>query len=160
MLRSAFGTVFAAARCARRPSFQKSSFSTVSFHPSLFDDGCDDCGIGAGQKGAPVALNPASTTSYDCLTSCLRDTMTAALSRNSAVATVDATAKRLEEKGDWEDISRDHLLKMTMEGSPSGEFGLDLSIWQISTLKRRKKMMNKHKLRKRKKKMRLKTRRQ
>jgi hypothetical protein len=34
----------------------------------------------------------------------------------------------------------------------------DLSIWLISTLKRRKKMMNKHKLRKRRKKLRLKTR--
>eukprot|EP00956_Cyclotella_meneghiniana_P006382 scaffold8367_cov91-Cyclotella_meneghiniana.AAC.7 len=34
----------------------------------------------------------------------------------------------------------------------------ELSVWLISTLKRRKKMMNKHKLRKRKKKMRLKTR--
>lgn len=34
----------------------------------------------------------------------------------------------------------------------------DLSVWLISTLKRRKKMMNKHKLRKRRKKLRLKTR--
>jgi len=33
-----------------------------------------------------------------------------------------------------------------------------LSLWLISTLKRRKKMMNKHKLRKRRKKLRLKTR--
>ena len=33
----------------------------------------------------------------------------------------------------------------------------ELSIWLISTLKRRKKMMNKHKLRKRRKKLRLKS---
>ena len=41
-------------------------------------------------------------------------------------------------------------------GSPSPLS--DVSIWLISTLKRRKKMMNKHKLRKRRKKLRLKTR--
>eukprot|EP00573_Skeletonema_grethae_P003357 CAMPEP_0201685738 /NCGR_PEP_ID=MMETSP0578-20130828/428_1 /ASSEMBLY_ACC=CAM_ASM_000663 /TAXON_ID=267565 /ORGANISM="Skeletonema grethea, Strain CCMP 1804" /LENGTH=89 /DNA_ID=CAMNT_0048169691 /DNA_START=260 /DNA_END=529 /DNA_ORIENTATION=- len=39
------------------------------------------------------------------------------------------------------------------------ESPLSLSVWLISTLKRRKKMMNKHKLRKRRKKLRLKTRR-
>jgi hypothetical protein len=33
----------------------------------------------------------------------------------------------------------------------------ELSLWLISTLKRRKKMMNKHKLRKRRKKLRLKS---
>jgi hypothetical protein len=47
-------------------------------------------------------------------------------------------------------------MMMMMEGGTRQL--LDLSIWLISTLKRRKKMMNKHKLRKRRKKLRLKTR--
>ena len=49
------------------------------------------------------------------------------------------------------------MMMMMMEGGTRGQL-LDLSIWLISTLKRRKKMMNKHKLRKRRKKLRLKTR--
>ena len=48
------------------------------------------------------------------------------------------------------------MMMMMMEGGTRQL--LDLSIWLISTLKRRKKMMNKHKLRKRRKKLRLKTR--
>ena len=49
------------------------------------------------------------------------------------------------------------MMMMMMEGGTRGQL-LDLSIWLISTLKRRKKMMNKHKLRKRRKRLRLKTR--
>jgi hypothetical protein len=49
------------------------------------------------------------------------------------------------------------MMMMMMEGGTQGQL-LDLSIWLISTLKRRKKMMNKHKLRKRRKRLRLKTR--
>jgi hypothetical protein len=44
------------------------------------------------------------------------------------------------------------------EGEEEEETTQSLSLWLISTLKRRKKMMNKHKLRKRRKKLRLKTR--
>lgn len=47
-------------------------------------------------------------------------------------------------------------MMMMMEGAST--LTDNLSIWLISTLKRRKKMMNKHKLRKRRKKLRLKTR--
>lgn len=44
------------------------------------------------------------------------------------------------------------------ESEEEEETPQSLSLWLISTLKRRKKMMNKHKLRKRRKKLRLKTR--
>ena len=75
------------------------------------------------------------------------------ISEDSVLTTVDNTMIQIEKKedGEWEDITATTLV---MEETASALE--ELSIWQISTLKRRKKMMNKHKLRKRKK-MRLKT---
>jgi len=82
---------------------------------------------------------------------------------DSALIAVEKYATQLEEKeieeeGEtekWEDIVTTIMESPT---ESSLEEQQSLSIWQISTLKRRKKMMNKHKLRKRRKKMRLKTR--
>ena len=76
------------------------------------------------------------------------------ISGDSVLTTVDNTMTQIEKKedGEWEDITATTLV---MEETASALE--ELSIWQISTLKRRKKMMNKHKLRKRRKKMRLKT---
>ena len=72
----------------------------------------------------------------------------------------------------WEDIAtlstalESSSATTTVESSSSSATALasaselmdPMAIWQISTLKRRKKMMNKHKLQKRRKKLRLKTR--
>ncbi len=73
--------------------------------------------------------------------------------------------------GTWEDVTSFTTVSQSPSASTTSSTtaalydesasasGLDsLAIWQISTLKRRKKMMNKHKLQKRRKKLRLKTR--
>ena len=87
------------------------------------------------------------------------------LSGDYTLVTMDSIARKLEEgkEGDWEDIIISTTApKTTIMESPQEEESNclleELSLWQISTLKRRKKMMNKHKLRKRRKKNRLKTR--
>lgn len=72
--------------------------------------------------------------------------------------TVDEVARKLaeEQEGEWDDVPPGAAAVQLMEEVE--ELLSELSIWQISTLKRRRKKMNKHKLRKRKKKLRLKTR--
>mmetsp|Transcript_17972 Transcript_17972/g.32502 ORF Transcript_17972/g.32502 Transcript_17972/m.32502 type:complete len:182 (-) Transcript_17972:29-574(-) len=175
LLRSAVNRVVASAAARRKISFRKSSLSTLSYHhhhhhhhPSLFDDAEDaeDASSSSSKPrrtAAPLAKY-AAMTAMDYVQSNLSDAMTAALYGNSVLAMmVDVMAvkqsereqegEREEEDSRWEDI----VTQITDESASPSE---DLSIWQISTLKRRKKMMNKHKLRKRKKKMRLKTRRQ
>jgi hypothetical protein len=79
----------------------------------------------------------------------------ASISGNGALFTTDciqilssATLKEGEEIASTESVSLLEVAASKIE---------ELSIWLISTLKRRKKMMNKHKLRKRRKKLRLKS---
>ena len=103
---------------------------------------------------SPVNSWTWSTTPYNAITSYLSNMIGGNISGDSVLTTVDNTMTQIEKKedGEWEDITATTLV---MEETASALE--ELSIWQISTLKRRKKMMNKHKLRKRRKKMRLKT---
>ena len=72
--------------------------------------------------------------------------MIANISRDSALIVTDFTQTSLSETESNESIMNITASKLE-----------ELSVWLISTLKRRKKMMNKHKLRKRRKKLRLKS---
>ena len=100
---------------------------------------------------AKVHTPSIATTCHNTITSYLTN-IVATISGGYTLTTIEKAARQLEEQGEWEDI----LMETPESESPLSE----LSIWQISTLKRRRKKMNKHKLRKRRKKMRLKTRRQ
>lgn len=144
MIRSAINAAASvAARQGRNIKVSKASMSTISYyHPSSFeDDRCD--------TAAADALPTINTS--DSVSSLL-SSMMANLTGTPALVTMDQIARQLEE-GLWEDVST-AIIELEEEDSPLG----GLSLWQISTLKRRKKMMNKHKLRKRRKKMRLKKR--
>mmetsp|Transcript_13190 Transcript_13190/g.23589 ORF Transcript_13190/g.23589 Transcript_13190/m.23589 type:complete len:163 (-) Transcript_13190:129-617(-) len=156
LLRSAVNRVVVAA-ARQKHSFRKSALSTLSYHPSQFHDGDDD--VSSRLRTAPLAKYAVPTTTmYDYITSNLSNMMTTTLYGNSALSmVVDVTVKQSEQDEEEDSCWEDIVTQKTDESSSPLE---DLSIWQISTLKRRKKMMNKHKLRKRKKKMRLKTRRQ
>ena len=164
MLRAINTTTFS---CCKNILLQnsKASLSTLSFNP-LFN--CDANGtqsyhldvsrISAVQS-PPSALTTIPSTlhkTYKQITSQISNYLIATLSFGDfTLVTIDNMARKIDEvEGNkcWEDVSSTPL--MEEESTLLDE----LSIWQISTLKRRKKMMNKHKLRKRKKKMRLKTR--
>mmetsp|Transcript_9394 Transcript_9394/g.14097 ORF Transcript_9394/g.14097 Transcript_9394/m.14097 type:complete len:111 (-) Transcript_9394:221-553(-) len=79
--------------------------------------------------------------------------LVANLSGDATLVSLEQTQSQIEENKLGGDASSDLFVLKEEEESP-----LSLSVWLISTLKRRKKMMNKHKLRKRRKKLRLKTR--
>ncbi|KAL3784831.1 hypothetical protein ACHAW5_009050 [Stephanodiscus triporus] len=133
----------------------------------------------------PVSVTPTTTNTkigasslYSDATSRLASAIAASFGDWTFAATtmMDLSSKRVVEAnddvdgrgGDREDAaifasaSATTTITTTTE-SPQDDGGIsstvaDLAIWLISTLKRRKKMMNKHKLRKRRKKLRLKTR--
>ena len=158
LFRSAINTAVAAARCSRHSSFPpKSQLSTLSFPITSFNhdqcDGGDDVRRSAPMAAAKVHA-PITTTHHNTITSYLTN-IVATISGDYTLTTIEKAARQLEEQGEWEDIPNTTTTTAIMESPQS-----DISIWQISTLKRRRKKMNKHKLRKRRKKMRLKTRRQ
>lgn len=169
MLRSAFNkTSLSVARCCQSillPSTHSASLSTVSYYPSdVSRKNYDDA--------SQVLTTPSSISStslYNNITSLLLSMMIPnnILGGDLTLVTVDKIASKLEEEddGELEDISTTTLTTTTTTNSimeslqqTSIIMEEELSLWQISTLKRRKKMMNKHKLRKRKKKLRLRTR--
>lgn len=150
----------------------KATLSTLSFHPSLFNNTeKDSTTVKDTSTSTPWFANVSTTqlplilnaSSYiNNIASHFSNTMTN-LSGDYTLVTMDSIARKLEEEkeGDWEDIIIATPTKTTIMESPQEESNClleELSLWQISTLKRRKKMMNKHKLRKRRKKNRLKTR--
>ena len=157
-------------RCCKTMMLQnstKASLSTLSFTPSLFN-----CNMNGTQSyhnldvtrinavlspPSPLITIPSTLTKiYKQITSQISNYLIATLSRDLTLVTIDSMVRKIdevEETSCWEDVSSTPFI-MEEQSLLLDE----LSIWQISTLKRRKKMMNKHKLRKRKKKMRLKTR--
>ena len=170
MIRSAINK--SAKRCTQNNILNnKATLSTLSFHPSsLFNNVQSDSTTTVNDmststswfanmstKQLPLILNTSSSY-INNITSHFSNTMMTKL------VTMDSIARKLEEEkeGDWEDIIIATTPKTTIMESPQEEESNclleELSLWQISTLKRRKKMMNKHKLRKRRKKNRLKTR--
>jgi len=151
MLRSAINnaTLMAAARRSLAPSSAaKASLSTLSFHSSSIDDMYRNSG---NHTYTPVASTSDSFATNIQSTIC---NLVANLSGDATLVSLEQTQSQIEENKWGGDASSDlFVLKEEEEESP-----LSLSVWLISTLKRRKKMMNKHKLRKRRKKLRLKTR--
>lgn len=167
MLRAINTTTFS---CCKTIMLQnnKASLSTLSFNPSLFNCNSNstqsyhfDLSRISAVQSPPSALTSISSTvnkTYKQITSQISNYLTATLSGDLTFLTIDNMVRKkedVEENSCWEDVSSTPFI---MEEETSLTLLDELSIWQISTLKRRKKMMNKHKLRKRKKKMRLKTR--
>ena len=148
----------------------KASLSTLSFTPSLFNCNTtetqayhlDVSRINTVQSPPPptdLTIPSTLNKTYKQITSQISNYIIATLSGDLTLVTIDNMERKIdevEENSFWEDVvSSTPFIMMEEESSSTLD---ELSIWQISTLKRRKKMMNKHKLRKRKKKMRLKTR--
>ena len=176
MIRSAIRQ--SAKRCTQKNIVgnNKATLSTLSFHPSsLLNNINNDSTTIVNDTSAstpwfvkvvsttqfPLILNTTSSSCINNMKSHFSNTMTS-LSGDYTLLTMDSVARKLEEEkeGDWEDII---ITTTTPKTTPIMEEESnclleELSLWQISTLKRRKKMMNKHKLRKRRKKNRLKTR--
>mmetsp|Transcript_29342 Transcript_29342/g.61869 ORF Transcript_29342/g.61869 Transcript_29342/m.61869 type:complete len:168 (+) Transcript_29342:217-720(+) len=161
LLRSAINTAVAAARCSRHASSSSSSFrtsalSTLSFDSSSFinDAAVESDAISSACNGASSKTLTSYLTNMIILPTLMGDSALIAVEKYAT----QLEEKEIEEEGEtekWEDIVTTIMESPT---ESSLEEQQSLSIWQISTLKRRKKMMNKHKLRKRRKKMRLKTR--
>eukprot|EP00578_Thalassiosira_sp_NH16_P010109 CAMPEP_0181122492 /NCGR_PEP_ID=MMETSP1071-20121207/25346_1 /TAXON_ID=35127 /ORGANISM="Thalassiosira sp., Strain NH16" /LENGTH=141 /DNA_ID=CAMNT_0023207473 /DNA_START=288 /DNA_END=713 /DNA_ORIENTATION=+ len=135
------------------------SLSTVSFHPTTLLSNDDDA------RDAPIAAMMSATNTapykhYNILSSYLSNAIANLIfGEPTVLVTMDGIARRLEEdaegEGQWEEIT---ATPATTAMGSADDLTEQLSLWQISTLKRRKKMMNKHKLRKRRKRLRLKTR--
>jgi hypothetical protein len=151
MLRSAINnaTMMAAARRSLAPSSAaKASLSTLSFDTSSIEDTCRSSD---NRTYAPVMSASDLFTNNIKLSVC---NLFANLSGDATLVSLIETQSQIEEEN-WGDATSQDLFVLKEEEE---ETPLSLSLWLISTLKRRKKMMNKHKLRKRRKKLRLKTR--
>ena len=152
MLRSAISKtkMMAATRRSLVPSSaSKASVSTFSFNSSSLDDyrsSGNDYYTSMADRGH---LFTKSIQTSVC-------NLAFNLSGNPALVSLDKTQSQLEEI-DWGEAALSESELFALEEQQS-ESPMSLSLWLISTLKRRKKMMNKHKLRKRRKKLRLKTR--
>jgi len=146
----------------------KASLSTLSFNPFLLNTNSgtadtqsyhlDVSKINAVRSPLPAFTIPNTLNKmYQQITSQISNYLIATLPGDLTLVTIDNMVRKIDEvdgNSCWEDAISSSRSIMEETSTLLDE----LSIWQISTLKRRKKMMNKHKLRKRKKKMRLKTR--
>ncbi|KAL7492936.1 hypothetical protein ACHAWT_002045 [Skeletonema menzelii] len=139
----------AAARRSLVPSSAaKAPLSTLSFNSSFIGDACED-------RSNRTYKQAASTT--DSIATNIKSSicnMFANLIGDAALVSLHQTQSQIQEENLGLTTTSSDLFVMKEEE----ELPLSLSVWLISTLKRRKKMMNKHKLRKRRKKLRLKTR--
>lgn len=152
MLRSAINnaTLMAAARRSLAPSpAAKASLSTLSFNLSSADDICVDINNHTYKQ---VALT------NDSFTNNMKSSICNLFANLSGDVTTLVSLHQTQSQIEEENYSSSSDL-VVMKEELDEESPLSLSVWLISTLKRRKKMMNKHKLRKRRKKLRLKTRR-
>ena len=135
---------------------RSNSLSTLSL-PSHYKSGSgDDSGL---IHGIPCTTTLYENTLREAPVGDIKSTIfnaVANLTENGVLVTIDKYQVNNTEEGDSEEISTaaNHLASLMDKASASLA---ELSIWLISTLKRRKKMMNKHKLRKRRKKLRLKS---
>mmetsp|Transcript_10563 Transcript_10563/g.15103 ORF Transcript_10563/g.15103 Transcript_10563/m.15103 type:complete len:155 (+) Transcript_10563:158-622(+) len=153
MLRSAINnaTLMAAARRSLAPSpAAKASLSTLSLNLSSADDICEDI---SNHTYKQVAL-----TNNDSFTNNMKSSICNLFANLSGDVTTLVSLHQTQSQIEEENYSSSSDL-VVMKEELGEESPLSLSVWLISTLKRRKKMMNKHKLRKRRKKLRLKTRR-
>mmetsp|Transcript_28082 Transcript_28082/g.44182 ORF Transcript_28082/g.44182 Transcript_28082/m.44182 type:complete len:167 (+) Transcript_28082:165-665(+) len=165
MLRSTIinnAALLAAARRSLAPSSaaNKASLSTLSFHLSSVDDTCEDSSNHT-YKQVAFTNNNDSVTTNNNMKSSICNYLVAILSGDAtALVSLHQTQSQIiEEENNWGGVMSSTDLVVRKEEEEDEESPLSLSVWLISTLKRRKKMMNKHKLRKRRKKLRLKTRR-
>jgi len=152
MLRSAINnaTLMAAARRSVAPSSAaKASLSTLSFHTSSIEDtsrSSDNRTHTPVMSASDAFRNNIKSSIFNLFANLIGDV---------TLVLLDQAQSRIEEE-DWGDTTSSTDIFVLKE--EEAETPLSLSLWLISTLKRRKKMMNKHKLRKRRKKLRLKTR--
>ena len=154
-------------RSARTPLLQgttinKAMMSTMAFDSSL----CSEIKFNTDDRQATMRSSDADGMSVMAGLKSTLSSMVASFSGDTTVVIVDRTVDQyaLESSEEWEVIptpssALSATSSMSTIASPMAQDVLEsLSLWQISTLKRRKKMMNKHKLQKRRKKLRLKTR--
>ncbi len=137
---------------------QKSSaakgLSTISFDPSRMnvDSGVFVEYLRKNTTFATASINPS-------LMSGLKSSLSKAMTLFSADISVAVMSGPEMIQGKNQLLGSEESKDVVASSSASVDNGRDhlesLSLWQISTLKRRKKMMNKHKLRKRRKKLRL-----
>ncbi|KAL7517534.1 hypothetical protein ACHAWX_002453 [Stephanocyclus meneghinianus] len=135
---------------------RSNSLSTLSLLSNYKSGSSDDSGL---IRGIPWASTLYANTLIEAPVGDIKSTIfntVANLTGNGVLVTIDYYQVNNKEEEDSEDISTagNHVASLMDKASASLS---ELSIWLISTLKRRKKMMNKHKLRKRRKKLRLKS---
>ena len=150
-------------RCSALSSSSKPSLSTLSCNLALSSD--DTCMWSGTNTYTPSAVVDAYTAS---ITNTIQSPLCNIIAKLSGDATSLASLNCSLSHNNhsniiWADtaaLSPNLPVFEVEEGEEEEEEEApqSLSLWLISTLKRRKKMMNKHKLRKRRKKLRLKTR--
>jgi len=128
--------------------------STVSFDPSRMNIKFD-----ASVEYRQNNMMGASARSHPSFMTGVKSSLLKAIAHCSGDITMTTISESMMIEGEYE-FQGSEEWEEVMESSSesinnSVEYLESLSIWQISTLKRRKKMMNKHKLRKRRKKLRL-----
>jgi len=148
-------------RCFALSSSSKPSLSTLSCNLALSsDDTCMSSGNNTYTPSTVVAAYTASIT--NTIQSPLCNIIAKLSGDATSLASLDCSLSHNNHNNIiWADaaaISPNLPVFEVEEGEEEEETTQSLSLWLISTLKRRKKMMNKHKLRKRRKKLRLKTR--
>ena len=149
-------------RCFALSSSSKPSLSTLSCNLALSsDDTCMSSGNNTYTPSTVVAAYTASIT--NTIQSPLCNIIAKLSGDATSLASLDCNLSHNNHNNIiWTDAAALSPNKLPVfeveEGEGEEETPQSLSLWLISTLKRRKKMMNKHKLRKRRKKLRLKTR--
>lgn len=144
-------------RCFALSSSSKPSLSTLSCNLALRSD--DVTYMSSGNNTyTPSAVVDAYTASItNTIQSPLCNIIAKLSGDATSLASLDCSLSHNYNENSWaEDAAA--LSPFEVEEGEEEETPQSLSLWLISTLKRRKKMMNKHKLRKRRKKLRLKTR--
>ena len=147
-------------RCFALSSSSKPSLSTLSCNLELSSD---DTRMNSGNTYTPSTVVSAYAASItNTLQSPLYNIIAKLSGDATSLASLDCSLSHNNHNNIiWADaaaLSPNLPVFEVEEGEEEEETPQSLSLWLISTLKRRKKMMNKHKLRKRRKKLRLKTR--
>ena len=147
-------------RCFTLSSSSKPSLSTLSCNLALSsDDTCMSSGNNAYTPSTVVAACTASITNI--IQSPLYNIIAKLSGDATSLASLNCNLSHKNHNNTiWAETAAlsPNLPVFEVEEGEEEETPQSLSLWLISTLKRRKKMMNKHKLRKRRKKLRLKTR--
>lgn len=148
-------------RCSALSSSSKPSLSTLSSNVALRSD--DVTYMSSGNNTYTLSTVVAAYTApiTNTIQSPLCNIIAKLCGDATSLASLDCSLSHNNHDNiNWADDAAlsPNLTGFEVEEGEEEETPQSLSLWLISTLKRRKKMMNKHKLRKRRKKLRLKTR--